>query len=478
MKLFTKYMTRNDCYTAGRKITPKGIMVHSTAVPGVMAAEWFSRWNKSYKAGEINRQVCVHAFVDDKEVWQYLPWDHRGWHAGGAANNTHIGFEICEPAGFSYKSGSVMVGYDAAKQEDYFRKAWQNAVELCVMLCKKYGLNENDIICHSEGYKLGIASNHADVMHWFPKHGENMDTFRKAVKKALENSTDTNTDIGIGDMVEFKDSVKNYYPGSVEVPTWVKNDYYHRVTQTLYKGKPVIKGGKECVLLGKKVKKSGSQEIAGINTWVAKENLDLVEFLRVIRNLLMRVRQAVNTRYTSNLRFDFMKRQLKDVTDLLIQNQNVYQILTQKGFSMPGFSKDSVDSEIKKATLIVNNINLKEKIHKLEDNPLFKGCIDNVLEIVVGNPAIDLDSIITDIWSNNSSTVIKALLSIGDYSVIIGYSQLGARKYFGGDGEWNIILTRTTNESQKIKEILKEFICKYITIKGSTSDFFYRNMMV
>ena len=78
------------------------------------------------------------------------------------------------------------------------------------MLCKKYSLNENDIICHSEGYKLGIASNHADVMHWFPKHGENMDTFRKAVKKALENSTDNNTDIGIGDMVEFKVSVKNY----------------------------------------------------------------------------------------------------------------------------------------------------------------------------------------------------------------------------------------------------------------------------
>jgi hypothetical protein len=94
MKLFTKYMTRNDCYTAGRKITHKGIMVHSTAVPGVMAADWFSRWNKSYKAGEINRQVCIHAFVDDKEVWQYLPWDHRGWHAGGAANNTHIGYSM------------------------------------------------------------------------------------------------------------------------------------------------------------------------------------------------------------------------------------------------------------------------------------------------------------------------------------------------------------------------------------------------
>lgn len=56
-------MTRNDCFTAGRKITPKGIMVHSTATPGVMAADWFNRWNKSYKAGETNRQVCVHALL-------------------------------------------------------------------------------------------------------------------------------------------------------------------------------------------------------------------------------------------------------------------------------------------------------------------------------------------------------------------------------------------------------------------------------
>jgi hypothetical protein len=54
-----------------------------------------------------------------------------------------------------------------------------------VYLCKLYGLNENNIICHSEGYKLGIASNHADVMHWFPRHGETMDSFRNAVKERL-----------------------------------------------------------------------------------------------------------------------------------------------------------------------------------------------------------------------------------------------------------------------------------------------------
>ena len=187
MDIKTKYMSRNDCFTANRMIIPKGIMIHSTATPGVMAAAWFSRWNKSYKAGEINRQVCVHAFLDDKEIWQYLPWNHRGWHAGGSANNTHIGIEICEPAGFSY-SNNQMVGYDAAKHEAYFRKAWQNAVELCVIICKEYGLTEKDIISHAEGNRIGIASNHSDVGHWFPKHGERMDSFRAAVKEALNDN--------------------------------------------------------------------------------------------------------------------------------------------------------------------------------------------------------------------------------------------------------------------------------------------------
>ena len=188
MKLFTNYMIRNDCYTAGRKIVPKGIMIHSTAAPGVMARAWFNRWNKSYRAGEINRQVCVHAFVDDKEVWQYLPWNHRGWHAGGRANDTHIGIEICEPPGFSYSGGANMMGYNVSQQEPYFRKAWHNTVELCVMLCREYGLTETDIIGHAEGFRQGIASNHADPLHWFSKHGENMNTFRKAVAEKLNNT--------------------------------------------------------------------------------------------------------------------------------------------------------------------------------------------------------------------------------------------------------------------------------------------------
>jgi len=277
--LKTKYMTRNDCYTVGRKIKPKGIMVHSTATPGVMAADWFSRWNKSYKAGEINRQVCVHAFLDDKEIWQYLPWNHRGWHAGGDANNTHIGFEICEPGGFSYSGGSNMVGYDVKKNEIYFRKAWQNAVNLCVFLCKEYGLSEKDILSHAEGNKKGVTSNHSDVGHWFPKHGENMDTFRAAVKKALSKTDEKVQSFQVDDVVSIKSSASKYYPGGPTIPGWVK-ELHHKVTQTEFNNKPVIHAGKICILLGKRVDKKTKLESAGIMTWVNEDELILVDRIR------------------------------------------------------------------------------------------------------------------------------------------------------------------------------------------------------
>lgn len=223
MNLITKYMTRNDCYIANRKITPKGIMIHSTATPGVRASAWYNRWNKSYKANEINRQVCVHAFVDDEEVWQYLPWNHRGWHAGGKANDTHIGIEICEPSGFFY-SHNVMIGYEVLKNTDYFRRAYQNTIDLCIFLCKKYGLTEKDIICHSEGNVKGIASNHSDVMHWFSLHGEDMDSFRKSVKIGLQNDYELETAIK---MLADKGVISspNYWNQNAREGKTIKGDY-------------------------------------------------------------------------------------------------------------------------------------------------------------------------------------------------------------------------------------------------------------
>ena len=204
MRLIKCILTANDCYKAGRTINPKGVMVHSTAANNTSIARYVqpadddpnraalldklgvnnydNHWNQSRadwkeKFG-TNWDSCVHAFVGklaDGSVGsvQTLPWNRLGWHAGGNANNTHISFEICE---------------DALTDESYFEKVYQEAVELTAMLCKTYNLNplaDGVVICHSEGYQRGVASNHADVMHWFPKFGKSMDTFRADVSKAM-----------------------------------------------------------------------------------------------------------------------------------------------------------------------------------------------------------------------------------------------------------------------------------------------------
>jgi len=86
---------------------------------------------------------------------------------------------------------------------------------------------------------------------------------------ATTTVADASSDFSEGDLVEFNDGATVYYP-SVKIPSWVKSDYYHVVTQVDYpkgSGKTVTKGGVKCVLLGKKKKKSGGSVIAGINTW-------------------------------------------------------------------------------------------------------------------------------------------------------------------------------------------------------------------
>ena len=81
--------------------------------------------------------------------------------------------------------------------------------------------------------------------------------------------------IGLGSVVEIKQSAVQYYPGGPYIPGWVKHEYYHTVTQVKVNGKPYTRGGAVCVLLGKKMLKSGGVTMGGINTWVALDSLKL-----------------------------------------------------------------------------------------------------------------------------------------------------------------------------------------------------------
>ena len=193
MKLVENILTRNPCYTAGRKITVKGLMLHSVGCPQPKASVFINSWNSLSHASS-----CVHGFIDgnDGTVYQTLPWNHRGWHCGsgnkGSGNNTHIGVEMCEPACIKYTAGSNFTCSNLAEAKAVAKRTYEAAVELFAMLCRKYSLNplvDGVIISHREGHSRGIASNHGDVEHLWSKFGLSMQQFRKDIKAAMEGST-------------------------------------------------------------------------------------------------------------------------------------------------------------------------------------------------------------------------------------------------------------------------------------------------
>jgi N-acetylmuramoyl-L-alanine amidase CwlA len=79
----------------GRKLTPTFITIHNTDndSKGANAAA-HAKYQKGADARK--RKVSWHFTVDDKSVYQSLPINEIGWHAGKAAgNNSSIGIEIC-----------------------------------------------------------------------------------------------------------------------------------------------------------------------------------------------------------------------------------------------------------------------------------------------------------------------------------------------------------------------------------------------
>ena len=85
------------------------------------------------------------------------------------------------------RQGSLLK-YDATANQTYFEDVYRKAVYTCAYVIKQLGseVNNTNVLSHAEGYKKGIASNHADVGHWWPEHGKSMDDFRQDVKTYMQ----------------------------------------------------------------------------------------------------------------------------------------------------------------------------------------------------------------------------------------------------------------------------------------------------
>jgi len=205
MKIIESFMTKAPCYqnnlnakklydrTGSDRDTrywtfqqkgPQGLMLHSVGCSQPSAKSFADRWNKS-----TNDNVAVHAVIDANtgDIYQCLKWNYRGWHAGGTANNTHIGVEMCESNYISYINGYKFNITNKTKAQEHCRIAYNSAVELFAYLCKEYNIPVNKICSHKEGCAQGIASNHGDPEHYWKglSMPYTMDGFRKDVQNKL-----------------------------------------------------------------------------------------------------------------------------------------------------------------------------------------------------------------------------------------------------------------------------------------------------
>ena len=234
MNLHVCLLKENDCYKAGKTMVPKGVMVHSTGAnnpnlrryvgpdDGLLGESSTRHWNQS------GIGACVHAFIGRQKdgtvaVYQTLPWTMRGWHCAsgpkGSGNNTHISFEICE---------------DDLSDERYFQEVYTQAVELTAYLFRTYRLDpeaDGVVICHQEGFQRGIASNHADVLHWFPKYGKTMDDFRADVAQAMEEENVTQE--------QFNKMMETYLTSRTKlaISDWAKEPVQQAVAKGITDGK-------------------------------------------------------------------------------------------------------------------------------------------------------------------------------------------------------------------------------------------------
>ena len=232
-------LTNNNCYKEGKGITVQGLMLHSTGANNPNLRRYVqpddgllgynpngNDWNRPLPGGA---EVCVHGFIGklaegSTAAYQTLPWNMRGWHAGGLANNTHIGVEICE---------------DDLTDAVYFGKVYQEAVELFAYLCKEYNLNplaDGVVICHSEGYQRGIASNHADVMHWFPKHGKNMDMFRQDVANELKKQEEDDEMLTYEQFCEYMDRYLSINDTGDKHTQWASEAVAFTTAENIFQG--------------------------------------------------------------------------------------------------------------------------------------------------------------------------------------------------------------------------------------------------
>lgn len=203
--------TQSTCYKGTSKMTPKGVLWHSTGANNptlkryvqpsdvrpvedtYSKEEWLNILGKNQYNNDwnhIDRQAGLNAWIGklaDGTITavQTMPWDFKPWGCGagskGSCNSGWMQFEICE---------------DDLTNKEYFEAVYKEACELTAYYCKMYNLDPRGTVSHAgvqvpvildhiTSYELGLGGNHGDIRHWLKKYNKTLDDIRNDVANLM-----------------------------------------------------------------------------------------------------------------------------------------------------------------------------------------------------------------------------------------------------------------------------------------------------
>lgn len=194
------------------------------------------------------------------------------------------------------------------------------------------------------------------------------------------------------------------------------------------------------------------------------------ELVRVLWNLLQGIRQNQNGKYNSNLRFTMFSKLYRQIDDLIDGPGNLIERLER--LEEP-FNKRVVEHEIQKQILITHQPSSQSLIYQLEDHPLLRGLTHRVFPTFekCGEAAMEA---IMGVLDASPVLVARAMLSIDDYSVGIGHSNLGSRYVFGGDRYKSFIFTHqignSKQEENKNLQVVMDELFEALLVRNGTIE--------
>lgn len=158
-------------------------------------------WQPLYRGNSYNPTWAVTQLQKELQAWGYDPKGIDGSFGPGCEAavkkfQKDNGLSVDGSVGpatkkkLASRAGSYLkYNPDDAETKAYFDNVYAKAVYLFATVLKQVGGKASEIVSHAEGYKQGIASNHADVGHWFPLHGKSMDVFRADVQTVMNGGS-------------------------------------------------------------------------------------------------------------------------------------------------------------------------------------------------------------------------------------------------------------------------------------------------